>query len=117
LNFSRRGAANRARDGASKAINYHCRCRLFGRHRQLEAKEINLAWAENSNKEDGFLIERCAGGGNCTNFFQVGQTGPGVTAFASAGLSPGTTYTYRVRAFSTGGHSPYSNLAKEKTPK
>ena len=79
--------------------------------------QINLAWTDNSNGEDGFLIERCTGGGNCTNFIQIAQTSAGVTAFATTGLSPGTFYTYRVRAFGTGGNSPYSNIAKDKTPR
>jgi uncharacterized repeat protein (TIGR03803 family) len=79
--------------------------------------QINLAWVDNSNNEDGFLIERCVGNGNCTNFIQIAQTSAGVTAFATTGLSPGTSYTYRVRAFGTGGNSPYSNTAKDKTPK
>jgi uncharacterized repeat protein (TIGR03803 family) len=78
--------------------------------------QINLAWTDNSGGEDGFLIERCEGGNKCV-FIQIGGTSANVTAFASTGLKPSTNYTYRVRAFSTGGNSPYSNLAKDKTPK
>jgi len=78
--------------------------------------QINLAWTDNSGGEDGFLIERCEGGNKCV-FIQIAGTSANVTAFASTGLKPSTNYTYRVRAFSTGGNSPYSNLAKDKTPK
>ena len=79
--------------------------------------QINLAWTDNSGGEDGFLIERCVGNGNCTSFIQIAGTSANVTAFANTGLNPATFYTYRVRAFGTGGNSPYSNLAKDKTPK
>ena len=78
--------------------------------------QINLAWTDNSGGEDGFQAERCEGGNKCV-FIQIGVTSPNVTVFASTGLKPATIYTYRVRAFSTGGNSPYSNNAKAKTQK
>jgi hypothetical protein len=78
--------------------------------------QINLAWTDNSLAEDGFLIERCEGGNKCA-FIQIAGTNANVTTFANIGLRPATIYTYRVRAFSTGGNSPYSNTAKDKTQK
>ena len=78
--------------------------------------QINLAWTDNSVGEDGFLIERCEGGNKCV-FIQIAGTSANVTAFPSSGLKPATIYTYRVRASSTGGNSPYSNNAKDKTGK
>jgi uncharacterized repeat protein (TIGR03803 family) len=78
--------------------------------------QINLAWTDNSIGEDGFLIERCEGGTKCV-FIQIAATNANVAAFASTGLRPATTYIYRVRAFGTGGNSPYSNPAKDKTPR
>lgn len=62
---------------------------------------------------DGSLIERCAGN-NCTNFIQIAQTSANVTAFASAGLNPQTFYTFRVRAFGTGGNLLTRTLQKTK---
>ena len=79
--------------------------------------QINLAWTDNSVGEDGFLIERCEGNGKCVIFVQIAGTSANVTAFANSGLKPVNFYTYRVRAFGTGGNSPYSNNAKDKTLK
>jgi len=78
--------------------------------------QINLTWIDASSGEDGFLIERCEGS-TCTNFIEIARTSANVTAFASAGLKSATFYNYRVRAFSTGGNSPYSNRARDKTKK
>ncbi|HMQ02487.1 MAG TPA: DUF5050 domain-containing protein [Pyrinomonadaceae bacterium] len=78
--------------------------------------QINLSWTDNSAGEDGFAIERCTGV-NCTNFVRIATTGANVTAIASSGLIPQTFYRYRVKAFSTGGDSPYSNIARDRTPR
>ena len=67
--------------------------------------------------EDGFAIERCEGNGKCAVFLRIAGTSAHVTTFVNTGLRPNTFYTYQVRAFSTGGDSPYSNRAKDKTPK
>ncbi|HYE14113.1 MAG TPA: fibronectin type III domain-containing protein [Pyrinomonadaceae bacterium] len=75
---------------------------------------VSLAWADNSDNEGGFRVERCAGAG-CTNFATAGQTGAGATSFGDTGLSPGTTYTYRVVAFNAGGDSAPSNTASATT--
>jgi hypothetical protein len=76
--------------------------------------QINLSWTDNSSDESGFRIERCTSPG-CTNFAQVAEVGANVTTFANTGLTKNTTYTYRVRAFNTGGNSAYSNVASAKT--
>ncbi len=73
---------------------------------------IVLAWTDTSNNEDGFTIERSADG---ATFTQVATIGANTTTYADGGLTAGTTYTYRVRAFSAGGDSPYSNTASATT--
>jgi len=78
------------------------------------ASQIALSWTDNSNNEDGFFIERCAGN-NCTNFVQVAQVAANTSSYPDPGLSSGTFYRYRVRAFNGGGNSAYSNIAKART--
>jgi len=81
----------------------------------MSTSQINLNWSDNSSNETGFDIERCEGSG-CTTFIAIGQVGAGVTGFSNTGLSGGTTYTYRVRAFNAGGPSDYSNTGEATTP-
>jgi C1A family cysteine protease len=78
------------------------------------SSQINLSWTDNATNEDGFRIERCTGSG-CTNFLQIGTVGANVATYANTGLTPGTTYMYRVRAYNTAGNSGYSNTANATT--
>jgi len=77
--------------------------------------QINLAWADNSNNETAFLIERSTK--SASGFVQVGTVGAGVTGYASTGLSANKTYYFRVRASNASGNSAYSNTASAKTPR
>ena len=84
------------------------------------AVEIDLSWIDNSNNESGFKIERCTGDAatcdaNPTNYVQIATTGANVTSYANTGLTPNTTYSYRVRAYNAGGNSGYSNSAQATT--
>jgi predicted phage tail protein len=81
----------------------------------VSSTQINLAWTDASDTEDGFRVERCTGAG-CTAFAEVAQVAAGTTTYSSTGLTAGTTYAHRVRAFNTGGDSPYSNTASATTP-
>lgn len=58
----------------------------------VSGTEINLSWSDNSHNELGFKI-----------------VGANTTVYASTGLSAGTTYYYRVRAYNAAGDSAYSN--------
>ena len=78
--------------------------------------QINLAWtaATDDVGVTGYLVERCAGAG-CTDFAQMAT--PARTTFADPGLSPATSYSYRVRATDAAGNlGPYSNVASATTP-
>ena len=76
--------------------------------------QINLSWADNSNNEDGFRIERCQDAG-CTNFVEIATVGANVASYSNTGLTAATTYQYRVRAYNSGGNSAYSNTATATT--
>jgi len=84
----------------------------------VSSSQINLTWSDNSTDESGFKLERCTGAlASCTNpnFAEIAQLGPNVTSFNNVGLQAQTTYTYRVRAFSSAGSSTYSNAVEATT--
>jgi hypothetical protein len=80
----------------------------------VSSREIDLSWPDVSN-EAGFKVERSPDGSTWT---QIGTTPAGVTTYGDPGLTPTTTYFYRVRAFNgfgNGGYSPTAN-ATSGTP-
>jgi len=62
--------------------------------------------------EAGFRVERSTDG---KAFAEIAVLGANATAYADAGLSPNTTYHYRVRAHNAAGASPSSNTASART--
>jgi hypothetical protein len=80
----------------------------------VSTSQINLAWADNSDNETGFKIERCTGA-SCASFTQIATVGAGVRAYSDTGLVASTSYTYRVRAYNTAGDSGYSTTATAVT--
>jgi hypothetical protein len=74
----------------------------------LKAASLTLSWADKSNNEDGFRIERMVSGGVLT---QIATVGANVTSYADANLTSGLNYCYIVRAFNSAGTSDASNAA------
>lgn len=64
--------------------------------------QINLSWTDNSTNETGFKIERKTGNGT---YAVVGTTSTNVTTFNNTGLTPNTSYTYRVYSNNADGNS------------
>ena len=79
----------------------------------ISALQISLSWADASTNEDGFKVERSLDG---INFSQIAQLAAGVTNYRNAALFPGTAYSYRVRAYNSGGASAFSSIANAVTP-
>ena len=79
----------------------------------LSSSSIRLTWTDNSGNEAGFKIERSPDGSS--GWTQVQLTAAGATTWDDSGLSPGTTYYYRVRATNSAGDSAYSNVANATT--
>jgi hypothetical protein len=75
--------------------------------------EIDLSWQDNSTNEAGFRIERSLDG---AVFTEITQTLANVTSFHDSGLTPDTTFFYRVFAFNNFGNSAPSNIAAATTP-
>jgi hypothetical protein len=74
---------------------------------------IDLSWTDNSSDETSFNIERSLDG---TNFSALASVGANVVTYSDSGLSPNTTYSYRVNAENAAGTSTYSNTASATTP-
>lgn len=74
-------------------------------------KKIVLTWTDNANNESGFRIERSTNGSTWT---QIATTGANVAAYTNTGLTSGTTYYYRVRAYNAADTSAYSNTASAR---
>ena len=66
---------------------------------------ISLSWSDNSMDEDGFIIERMDGSG----FIVISTIETNITSFIDSGLTPGTTYVYRICSFRGSTLSEYSN--------
>jgi fibronectin type 3 domain-containing protein len=77
----------------------------------ISSSQINLAWS-NVSGETGFKIQRSP---DNVQWAQVGTTGANVLTFQDTGLTPVTTYYYRVLATNTGGDSPPSSVTRATT--
>ena len=73
----------------------------------ISTTAIKLTWTDRSTNETGFKIERKLVGGT---FELVGTTVTDIATFNDTGLTPSTSYIYRVYSYNEGGKSPvYSN--------
>ena len=64
---------------------------------------MTLNWTDTSSNEVGFAIYRSTDGG--TTFTFVAQTAANANSFIASGLTPTTTYTWKVQAVTEGGVS------------
>jgi hypothetical protein len=77
----------------------------------VSSNQIDLNWTASSGAT-GYKVERSPDG--TSGWAQI-ATPAGTTWSDSNGLSPSTTYSYRVRATNAGGDSAYSNSASATT--
>ncbi len=83
----------------------------------VSSSQINLSWTASTDPAGvtGYTIELCQGIG-CTSFGPIATQVGTATTYSDAGLSPSTSYSYRVRAMNSAGNvSGYSNVASATT--
>lgn len=73
---------------------------------------ISLTWDDNSDYETGQRLERKTGAGD---FTLVDDLATDQTSYTDTGLTAGTTYSYRIRAYNLEGPSSWSNEAVATT--
>jgi subtilisin family serine protease len=75
----------------------------------ISISEIDLSWTDNSSGEQGFLIESRLD--TASTYSQIATVNANVTEFRNNDLYAGILYHFRVRAYTSGGNSSYSNEA------
>jgi hypothetical protein len=78
----------------------------------LSTNRVGLAWTDNLNNEDGFILERSRDG---TQFAPLATLPAGTTSYEDVGLASLTTYYYRVFGFNESDRTVYSNVATAQT--
>ena len=73
---------------------------------------VAVSWTDNSDSETASELQRTSGAGWST----LATLGANVTSYNDNGLTPDTTYSYRVRASNEAGASGWSNSASATTP-
>ncbi len=79
----------------------------------LSSSSIELNWADNSNNEDFFEIQRSLNG--TANWQTTATPSSNVTSIVDNNLNPLTEYFYRIRATNPAGNSSWSNIANATT--
>ena len=113
VSFSGGGGSSRAVVGAGLAVSPAAAPAGLAAT-AVSASQINLTWQDPNGNEAQSRIERKTGTGG--TFAQIATPAANVLASSDAGLSPNTTYVYRIRACNAVGCSPYSNEATATTP-
>ena len=80
----------------------------------ISSSQVNLSWSAPSDNGGsaitGYMIERSTDSGSTWSTI-ISNTGSASTTYSNTGLSPSTTYTYRVSAINSIGTSSPSNTA------
>lgn len=75
----------------------------------VSTNQINLAWADNSDIESGFRLERAPSGSG--PWAPLVELPPNTASYADRGLLPGQLWHYRVSAYNAAGASAPSGIA------
>ncbi|MFA5890696.1 MAG: fibronectin type III domain-containing protein [Actinomycetota bacterium] len=80
--------------------------------------QVDLSWRDNSDAEESFDIDRCAGvcSASSAGWTQIADTPPDAESFSDTGTVGLATYSYRVYAHNSSGRSAPSNISVVTTP-
>jgi chitodextrinase len=80
----------------------------------ISATQINLTWTASTDNVGvtGYQVDRCQGAG-CSSFAQIAT--PSGASFNDLGLSPSTSYSYKVRATDAAGNLSVFSLTATNT--
>jgi hypothetical protein len=73
---------------------------------------IGLTWSDNSSNESGFTIDRSLDASSWTG---IATTTANTTSYYDSGLTDGTGYYYRVRAYNFGAYTNFTSNASATT--
>lgn len=79
----------------------------------VSSTQINLTWDDNSSDETKFELERSPDGSG--SWVEINEPAANVESYSDTGLSPATTYYYRIKATNGAGSSSYSSTANATT--
>ncbi|QOV88077.1 fibronectin type III domain-containing protein [Humisphaera borealis] len=79
----------------------------------ISYNQVNLAWTDNSARENGFLVERSIGG---VTWSSVATLAADTVSYSDTAVGEGFTYQYRVRATTAAVNGSPSGTASATTP-
>jgi len=79
----------------------------------ISKSQIDLSWQDNASNETGSKIERKKA--SDASYAIIAEAGANVTSYSDTGLSAGTKYFYRIKAYNSSGESSYSNETSATT--
>ncbi len=81
---------------------------------EANAAVLTASWTDNSSGQAAFEVDRRAQ--NEFDFSKIADVPPGSLSYVDSSVVEGVTYCYRVRAYTDGGQSTYSNEACALAP-
>ncbi|MBN1674187.1 MAG: lamin tail domain-containing protein [Kiritimatiellae bacterium] len=80
----------------------------------LSFSRVRLTWADNSDNEQGFKIDRRQSG--TSEWVRIVTAGSDTTEHTDSGVTANTTFYYKAKAYNAAGQSAYSAVAYANTP-